>query len=158
MFPKAIVASLAIAVAACEQPLQPSPSSPSQLSAPAASAITRVPVGESVRVTLGAADYVPFDQYGDQKWERVIQVTSSETVTAESRVVLDPNAVGLGAVYVGTDSAATGRNCTSLAGTRSITCVIPANVGLNIVVTVYPVGSVAAEPPTFTFTTQRVEP
>jgi hypothetical protein len=151
---KAVVASLAIAVAACDQPLQPLPSSPSQLSAPAAPEITRVPVGESVRVILGAQDFVPFDQFGDEKWERVIQVTSSETVTAESRVVVDNN-VGLGAVYVGTDYD-TGKNCKY--GTRAITCVIPANAGVGIVVTVYPGrGGGAGASPTFTFITQRVE-
>ena len=139
------LACLVLAVAACDQPFIPS--------SPAAPEILRVRVGESVRVTLGAEDFVPFDQFGDEKWERVIQVTSSETVTAESRVVVDNN-VGLGAVYVGTDDD-TGKNCKY--GTRSITCVVPANAGVGIVVTVYPAGPARAANPTFTFITQRVD-
>ena len=154
MFLKAFVPSLAIAVAACDQPIRPSPTSPSQLSVPAGPEITRVRVGESVRVTLGARDFVPFDQFGDQKWERIIQVTSGETVTAESRVVVDTNA-GLGEVYVGATDYDTAKNCQY--GTRSITCVIPANAEVGIGVTVYPAGPREAANPTFTFITQRVE-
>ena len=154
MLPRAFVASLAIAVAACDQPLRPSPSSPSELPTPAAPEIRSVRVGESVRITLGAADFVPFDQFGDEKWERVIQVTSSETVTAESRVVVDNNQ-GLGAVYVGTPDPNIGKNCKY--GTRSITCTIHPNTGIGIVVTVYPAGSAGAADPTFTFIAQRVE-
>ena len=153
MSPRALVASLALAVAACDQPVQPSPSSPSQLPAPAAPAITSMRVGESVRITLGAADFVPFDQFGDEKWERVIQVTSSETVTAESSVVVDKNAAGLSAVYVGTSDPNIGKNCKY--GTLSITCTIPANAGIGVVVTVYPALSAVADP-TFTLITQRV--
>jgi hypothetical protein len=154
MFPKAFMALLAIAAAACDQPLPLSPSSPSQLPTPAVPQINTVRVGESLRVTLGAADYIPFDQFGDEKWERVIQVTSSETVTAESRVVVENNA-GLGEVYVGTPNSNIGKNCRY--GTRSITCTIPSNAGIDIVVTVYPAGPAGAANPTFTLITQRVE-
>ena len=153
MLRRALVASLLIAIAACDQPLQRSPSSPSPSPTPAAPETTTVRVGESVRVTLGATDFVPFDQYGDEKWERVIQVTSSETVTAESRVIVD-NGAGLSTVYVGTPDPNIGKNCKY--GTRSITCVVPSNGGISIVVDVYPAGS-AAVIPTFTFTAQRVE-
>jgi len=148
-----IVFGLALAVAACDQPFIPSsPATPPQPPAPAAPEINSVRVGESVLITLGAADFVPFDEFGDEKWVRVIQVTSSETVTAESRVVVDNNS-GVSSIYVGTRDPNIGRNCKS--GTRSITCTIPANAGIGIVVTVYPAGRVTN--PTFTFITQRVD-
>ena len=153
MLPRAMIASLVIAVAACDRPLPLSPS-PAQVPAPAAPEIRSVRVGESVRITLGPGDFIPFDQFGDEKWERVIQVTSSETVTAEARVVVD-NKVGLGVIYVGTPDPDIGRNCKY--GTLSITCTISPNGGIGIVVTMYPAAPAGAADPTFTFITQRVE-
>ena len=164
MSAKTIVACVAIALSACDQPLSPSPSpAPSQLSAPAPAApeIIKIRAGESVRVVLGLQNYEPFDRFGDSYWRRFVYLTSSETVTVEFGAIVDGNTDLVDAISVGTTNASGGQ-CAPFP--RSNTCVIPANTELEVLVTLYPgkgviyipgIGPVAH--PTFTFFARRIE-
>ena len=163
MSTRVAVMCLSIAVAAsgseCAPTLPLAPSAPASPVNP----IVRMGVGESVPVTLGPADFVAFDQFGDSKWERVIFVTSNETLTVETRIVLDDNTqlVDPRLVFVGITSSETAKNCGY--GARSVACTIPANGEIPIVITLYPGPGVTysngqpAVSPTFTVITRRVE-
>lgn len=161
MAAKVTVICLSIVIAACgsgyspTQPLAPMPAPEAPVR------ITRIGVGESVRIALGSEDYIPFDQYGDDLWRRELYVTSNETVTVESRVVVDDNSL-IRALYVGSNYE-TGKNCKY--GSRSITCTIRANTEIPIIITAYPgpatpylFGIGPAVHPTFMFIAQQVEP